>query len=241
MTQNFPNTISSEAIHQEQLSNKGKMRGSQDQTFRYLCMLPTRAWGPAFKEYRADSAGSESQPKGMNDGFMLTKGFTSAALMFHPTYRPESTFRYLGRQKINGHDTFVVAFAQIPGKAHLVGNFQSGQTSLTTFTQGLAWIDTSTYRIVRLHTDLLRPLPELRLEKEALDIGFNEVRFKQSKQALWLPGQVTVTIDWDGKVLRNTHAYSDFKIFNVESSERIGKPKASAESSKSDKKSTVTP
>ena len=41
MTQNFPNTISSEAIHQEQLSNKGKMRGSQDQTFRYLCMLPT--------------------------------------------------------------------------------------------------------------------------------------------------------------------------------------------------------
>ncbi len=240
MTQNFPNTISSEAIHQEKLSIKGQLRGSQDQTFRYLCMLPTRSWGPAFKEYRADSAGSESQPRGTNDGFMLTKGFTSAALMFHPIYRAESTFRYLGQQKVNGQDTFVVAFAQIPGKAHLVGNFQSGQTSLTTFTQGLAWIDTSTYRIIRLHTELLRPLPELRLEKETMNINFNEVHFKQSKQALWLPGQVTVTIDWDGKVLRNTHAYSDFKIFNVDAFEKIGSPKGVADTSKVDPQSKVT-
>jgi tetratricopeptide (TPR) repeat protein len=241
MTQNFPNTISEEAIHQEKLSNKGKLRGSQDQTFRYLCMLPTRAWGPAFKEFRADSLGGETQPKGMNDGFMLTKGFTSAALMFHPTYRSESTFRYLGRQKINGQDTLVVAFSQIPGKAHLVGNFQSGQTSLTTFTQGLAWIDPSTFRIIRLHTELLRPLPELRLEKEALNIDFNEVHFKKSTQALWLPGQVTVTINWDGKTLRNTHAYSDFKIFNVNSSEKIGAPKAAAASPNGAHEPAATP
>ena len=241
MTQNFPNTISVEAIHQEKLSNKGKLRGSQDQTFRYLCILPNRAWGPAFKEYRADSLGSETQPKGMNDGFMLTRGFTSAALTFHPAYRSESTFRYLGRQKTNGQDTFVVAFSQIPGKAHLVGNFQSGQTSLTTFTQGLAWIDTSTYRIIRLHTELLRPLPELRLEKEALNIDFNEVHFKKSPQALWLPGQVTVTINWDGKMLRNTHAYSDFKIFNVNSSEKIGAPKAAAASPKGAHEPAATP
>ncbi len=240
LTQNFPNTISQEAIHQEKLSNTGKLRGSQDQSFRYLCMLPSRAWGPAFKEYRADSAGSEAQPKGMDDGFMLTRGFTSAALVFHPTYRPESNFRFLGHQKINGLDTLVVAYAQIPGKAHLVGNFQSGRTSMTTFTQGLAWIDAISYRIVRLHTDLLRPLPELRLETEAMNIDFSEVHFKKSQLALWLPAQVEVMIDWNGKVLRNTHAYSDFKIFNVDSSEKIGAPKAAAASPKAGAQATVT-
>ncbi len=231
MTQNFPNTSSLEAIHQEKLSSKGKLRGSQDQKFRYLCMMPSRAWGPAFKEYRADSEGGDALPKGIDDGFMLTKGFASTALIFHPTHRPESTFRYLGRQKINGRSTFVVAFAQIPGKAHLIGDFRSGQTSLTTYSQGLAWIDATTYQIIRLHTDLLRPLPELRLERQAMNIDYNEVHFKHLKEAFWLPGQVTVTIDWNGKELRNTHEYSDFKLFNVEASEKIGNPKVSAESS----------
>jgi Tfp pilus assembly protein PilF len=237
MTRNFPNTTSLEAIHQQRLGKKGEVRSSQNQKFRYLCMLPSRAWGPAFKEYRADSSGKETEPKGIADGFMLTGGFTSAALIFHPTYRSESDFRYLGRQKINGQEMFVVAYAQIPGKAHLYGNFQAGQTSLPTYSQGLAWIDTSSYRIVRLHTDLLRPLPELRLKREAMNIDFDEVHFKHHPDTLWLPEQVTVTIDWNGKTLRNTHAYSDFKIFNVGSSERIGKPKVAAVSSKS----TVTP
>lgn len=241
MTRSFPNTTSLEAIHQQRLGKKGEVRSSQNQKFRYLCMLPTRAWGPAFKEYRADSSGREAQPKGIADGFMLTSGFTSAALVFHPTYGAESTFRYLGRQRINGQDTFVVAFAQIPGKAHLVGNFQAGQSSLPTYSQGLAWIDTSTYRIIRLHTDLLRPLPELRLKREAMNVDFQEVHFKHHPDTLWLPGQVTVTIDWNGKVLRNNHAYSDFKIFNVGSSEKIGKPKVATVSPKGSQNPTATP
>ena len=39
----------------------------------------------------------------------------------------------------------------------------------------------------------------------------------KSARALWLPGQDTVTINGDGKMLRNTHAYSDSNIFNVDS------------------------
>jgi hypothetical protein len=241
MTHNFPNTSSLEAIHQEKLGNKGKVRGSQEQKFRYLCIIPRGAWGPGFVEYRADFAGKEALPKGIEDGFMLTNGFASTELIFHPTYRPESTFRYLGRQDMNGRKTFVVAFAQIPGKAHLLGAFRRGETTLTTLSQGLAWFDTDTYRIVRLHTDLLTPLPEVRLTSEAQNINFTEVHFKHMTDALWLPGQVTVTIDWNGKVLRNTHEYSDFKLFNVEASEKVGRPKASAESSKDTLEPTVMP
>ncbi len=171
---------------------------------------------------------------------MLTKGFASAEFIFHPIYRSESTFRYLGRQNVNRRNTFVVAFAQIPAKAHLTGNFLKGPTVVTTLSQGLAWIDTDTYRIIRLHTDLLVPLPELHLEKETLDIDFNEVHFKQLKEALWLPEDVTVTLDWNGKLLRNRHEYADFKIFNVDASEKVGKPKDSEESSTAPPESTIS-
>jgi hypothetical protein len=30
---------------------------------------------------------------------------------------------------------------------------------------------------------------------------------------------VEVTVDWKGRVLRNQHRYSDFKLFNVEAKE----------------------
>ena len=231
MTKSFPNTSSLEEIHQEKLGHKGKVSNTQDQKFRYLCMVPHQAWGPGFMEYRADLSGSEASVKGLSEGFMLTKGFSSAGFVFHPTYRAESNFRYLGRQKVNNRDTFVVAFAQIPGKAHFSGKFRQENTTVTTLCQGLAWIDSSTYEIIRLHTDLLTPLPELRLEGEATNIDFKEVHFKTLGGALWLPEEVTVTLNWNGKVLRNTHEYSDFRIFNVDASEKIGTVKASAGSS----------
>jgi Tfp pilus assembly protein PilF len=239
MTQNFPNTSSLEAIHQEKLGDKGKLRGELSQKFRYLCLVPHWTWGPGFTEYRADPSGGEAAPRGLADGFMLTKGFASAELIFHPTFREESTFRYLGRQNLKGRKTLVVAFAQIPGKAHIRGDFQQGQTFMITFSQGLAWIDPDTYQIIRLHTDLLAPLHEVRLERQTLNIDFNEVHFTHLNEAFWLPGQVTVTIDWNGKVLRNQHEYSDFKIFTVDASEKIGKPKDSAKASKPAPEPTV--
>jgi Tfp pilus assembly protein PilF len=240
LIKNFPNTSSLEAIHQEKLGRKGGVSDALNQKFRYLCLVPREAWGPGFIEYRADFAGNEVLPKGLSEGFMLTEGFASAELVFHPSYRSESNFRYLGRQIVNGRNTFVVAFAQIPRKAHLRGNFENGLTSVATFSQGLAWIDSDTFQIVRLHTDLLAPLPELRLGKETLNIDFNAVHFNRLKETFWLPEEVTVTLDWNGKQLRNRHEYSDFKVFTVDASEKIGKPKASAQPFKGTEDPTVT-
>jgi tetratricopeptide (TPR) repeat protein len=241
MTKSFPNTSSLEEIHQEKLGHKGAVTNAQNQKFRYLCMVPSESWGPGFMEYRADPAGNMASPIGLTEGFMLTKGFASAAFIFHPTYRSESTFRYLGRQTLSGRVTFVLAFAQIPGKAHFSGKFRQEHTTITTLSQGAAWIDTTTHQVIRLHTDLLTPLPELRLEGEATNIDFKEVHFKSLAGALWLPEEVTVTLDWNGKVLRNTHHYSDFRIFNVDASDKVGTPKVSAKSSEEAPALTITP
>ena len=162
---------------------------------------------------------------------MLTSGFASASLIFHPLYQAESTFKYLGRQKINGQDTLVIAFAQRPEKARLYGVFKMGDTSMPTFSQGLAWVDSKTYEILRLRTDLLRPLPEVRLEKETTEIDFSENHFKSIAEAFWLPREVKVSVDWNGKSLLNKHEYSDFKLFNVGATQKIEKPKEAEQGS----------
>lgn len=239
LTKNFPNTSSIEAVQQEKLNRKGKVGDTLNQKFRYLCLLSTKPLEPGFIESRAGMAGNGGIAKALSEGFMLTNGFTSAALIFHPKYRSESTFRYLGQQRVNGRNTFVVAFAQIPANSHLTGTFQNGDQSSITFTQGLAWMDSATYQITRLYTELLAPIPELRVEKESTNIDFSQVHFKQGKEAWWLPESVTVTLDWNGKILRNRHTYSDFRLFNVDASEKIGNPKGADESSHPPQEPTV--
>ena len=228
---NFPNTGSLEQIHQEELRGKGKVAQTQDQEFRYLCLTPAEAWGPGFREYRTDLSGTERSPQGLTDGFMLTSGFASASLIFHPAYQPEATFRYLGHQKVNGRDTFVIAFAQRPAKARVYAAFKLGQTSTTILSQGLAWVDSGSHQIIRLRTDLLKPLPEIKLERETPEIDFGEVHFKGMAEGFWLPRQVTVTVGWNGKHLRNEHQYSEFKLFNVGFTQKIGNPKGARQAS----------
>ena len=228
---NFPNTSSLEQIHQAKLLRKQKVGVQLDQKFRYLCFTPTQDWGPEFNEYRTDLSGTQAWPLGLKEGFMLTSGFASAAMVFHPMYQPQSDFRYLGRQKVNGRDAYVIAYAQQPAKARLTGTFKSGEISMTTFTQGLAWIDAQSYQITRLRTDLLRPLQELRLEKQTTEISYAEVHFKGLAAGLWVPQQVIVSVDWNGKHLRNEHRYSEFKLFQVEATEKHGKPKEASQTS----------
>jgi tetratricopeptide (TPR) repeat protein len=225
---NFPNTSSLEQVHEEKSQRKQKSALTLEQKFRYLCFTPAQTWGPGFNEYRTDLSGRQSWLHGLDSGFMLTSGFASASLVFHPKYQSQAEFRYIGRQKVNGRDAYVVAFAQQPEKAQFAGVFRSGETTKTTFSQGLAWIDSETYQITRLRTDLLQPLQEISLERETTEIAYGEVHFKGMAEGFWVPQQVTVTVDWNGRHLRNEHRYSEFKLFQVEATEKLGTPKEPA-------------
>ena len=221
----FQDSTSLEEVRQQQLRHNGKVSNEAVERFRYLCLMPRDPHVPGFTEYRKSADPIWAAGSVLKGGYMLTSGFVSAALIFFPDYQSGSEFRYLGRQTIDGNETYVVAFAQIPMKSKLAGRFTMGKHSAPTFQQGLAWINTHNYQIVRLLTDLLKPLPEVRLSKETTQIDYQAVYFKQIAQSLWLPKNVTVTVDWGGKTLRNDHQYSDFERFNVGADENITKRK----------------
>ncbi len=222
---NLPNICSLEDVHQERLNRNGKTASAQEYKYRYLLATPEQKWGPVIDEYRADLRGNATPQMGTSDSYMLTSGFASAPLVFHPAYQSGSTFRLLGRQKLNGRSTYVVAYAQEPAKARIYGSFQQGKNVSLTFSQGMAWIDSENYQIVRLTTDLLRPASLVRLDKETTEINFNDVKFKKQNVEFWLPNDVIVTLGWNGRTLRNKHVYSDFLVSNVDASQKIGKPK----------------
>jgi hypothetical protein len=217
----FQNTASVEQIREEQLAKDGKIKNSLDQRFQYLLLAQPEQVGLGLEEFRTDFHGDRTAPEGLQSGFMLTSGFASASVVFHPTYQSGAKFRLLGRQTVNGRPCDVVAFAETPDKGQMIERFNTSDDSILVLFQGLAWIDSQNYKIVRLRTDLLKPQTKIRLERQTTEITYNPVQFKQVASAMWLPSEVEVTVEWHGKTYRNMHRYSDFKLFNAATQEKI--------------------
>ena len=83
--------------------------------------------------------------------------------MFVPTNQEESSFRYLGTQKVDKRATFAVGFAQDPKLVKVPGVIETERGEAPLLYQGVAWIDQETYKIVRMRTDVLAPLPSIKL------------------------------------------------------------------------------
>jgi Tfp pilus assembly protein PilF len=232
--QDFRNTSSLEEIHEEQGSRDGTSKRSLDQKCEYICLTTGDRQTVHFKEYRANEKGGEFIPKGLREGFMLTSGFASALYVFHPAFQSQSDFRYLGRQRVEGRETDVVVFAQQPMRTQSPGTFRAGQDVAATYVKGLAWIDSESDQIIRLRTDLLAPIPEIGLSTTTTQIDYQQVRFKASSETFWLPQEVAVTVDWKGKTFHNEHRYGDFRLFNVSTQDKTGKPKDAEQTTKTE-------
>jgi hypothetical protein len=118
---------------------------------------------------------------------------------------------------MNGHHTLVVAFAQKPGSVRLPARIGFEKRTLPIFMQGIAWVDSSDFRIVRLRTDLLSPPAGVPLRQLTADIQFGEIRIAEMASPLWLPHQVVVIANTGGVIVRESHTYSKYRIFRAHS------------------------
>lgn len=144
-------------------------------------------------------------------------GFSSLWLMFLPSNVPDSHFRYLGKQTMEKRPTFVVAFAQDPKLVKMPGVIDAHSGKVPLLYQGVIWIDQETYRIVRIRTDLLAPLPRIQLEQLSSTLSFSEVKIPKFDTPLWLPRHVEITWDVGGYRMGEIHRYSQYGLFQVTS------------------------
>jgi hypothetical protein len=146
-----------------------------------------------------------------------SQGFATCWVYFYPFNRPEATFRYLGEQKVDGRRTLVLAFAQKPESVASPGLFLFQGKTVPMFMQGVAWVDAADFRILRLRTDLLLPIPEVSLHRLTADIQFAPTRIEEAPSLLSLPSEVTVTSEVSGLTLREIHKYSGYRLFRTHS------------------------
>jgi hypothetical protein len=218
--QSLPNTSSREEIREEILDRNGKVRDIIEEKYLYLMLIRPEELPEGTRELRTRDEYLTATAAALKKGFMITSGFICSSLNFHTSHQTGSHYRLLGKQTINGRAAYVVAFAQRPETAKRVGRFVVDGKSVPVLVQGVAWFDGENNHILRMRTDLLKQPPNSRLKRQTTVIDFAEVRFRELPASLWLPREVTVTVEWKGRVFRNFHRYTDFRLFNVETEER---------------------
>jgi len=218
----LPDLISRENVYHFQSTagadSPGGLAATQPwgRQYRYLLQCQrNRDGSTSISESRIDGAGKPIQEAG---GFTSLQGygFGYQWLFLSAANQPEFRFRYLGRQEKGGRKTFVVAFAQNPGKVTAPAYFQAEGKRAPFYYQGVLWVDQSSFDIVALRTDLLAPLQQVLLKQLTTELTFRSVRIRGYDAVFWLPSEVDISSDQGHGPSEESHRYSNYHLFHAE-------------------------
>jgi tetratricopeptide (TPR) repeat protein len=205
--------------------NAAGVPGSADvRSFDYVVSVLKDAHGGfAMQEYRN---GSIVRPQQFPSG-IVTANLAVHGLIFHPSLAPGFTFSCEGLGEWKGRPTWLVHFEE---KAHLLNPLRSYAINGFRYPlqlTGRAWIDASTFQVLRLESDLLKPVEKIRLAREHISIEFASVQFRTRSEQLWLPQTAELYVELDGHRFYRRHAFSNFKIFSTDATQEVHSPKES--------------
>jgi hypothetical protein len=78
---------------------------------------------------------------------------------------------------------------------------------------------------VRLETDLVAPVPEIRLVADHTAIEYSAVHFRKRNVDMWLPQTAEVFYDLKGHRAHRRHSFSNYMLFSVDDQQHISAPK----------------
>ncbi|PYT91631.1 MAG: hypothetical protein DMG36_17495 [Acidobacteria bacterium] len=132
----------------------------------------------------------------------------------------------------NGVRTWQVHFRQRPDKPNTMREYKIGEggPAYPVSLRGRAWIAADSYQIMRMETDLIAALPEIKLVADHELVDYGPVRFKNRDVEMWLPQTAQVYFDWRGRWVHRSHTFSNYLLFSVDEKQRIAEPKTETKS-----------
>lgn len=175
------------------------------------------------EEYRNSGTVSAGDfPEGV-----ATNGLPALVLIFHPYNAPNFEMRCEGLSRLSNGLAWQVHFKQRPDKPNLIKRYRVGADgpSYPVALKGRVWIAADTYQIVRLESDIVAPIPEIRLRADHAEIEYGPVQFQGGKINMWLPQSADIYYDWRGRRIHRRHSFSNYMLFGVDSKQKISTPK----------------
>ena len=220
---NVDRFTATESLMHESIDKWGLASAPERRKFDYIVSISeVRRGFLNVQEYRSSGSSHAEFPGGV-----ITNGLPSLILIFHPFNIGSFDLTCEGLVHWNGGLAWQVHFRQRPDKPSTVRSYKLGLNgnSYPIALKGRAWIAADSYQITRLETDLIAPVPEIRLTADHTAIDYAPVHFQERKVDMWLPQSAEVYYDWRGRRIHRRHSFSEYLLFSVDDKQRITTPK----------------
>jgi tetratricopeptide (TPR) repeat protein len=213
-----------ETLTHESINKYGMASSPEKRKFNYVASIQEVQRGFLnVEEYRNGSHGAAAD----FPGGVATNGLPALVLIFHPYNAVNFAMSCEGLAQLSSGPAWQVHFRQRPDKPNVIKRYRIGVDgpSYPVALKGRAWISADTYQIVRLETDLVAPVPQIKLLADRADIQYGPVKFAKSNVNMWLPQSADVYYDWKGQRIHRRHSFSDYLLFAVDDKQKISTPK----------------
>lgn len=223
LVKNVDRFTATELVTDESLNKWGQPSSSEKAQFDYIVsMQETRRGALTVEEYRERRASSKDFPEAV-----VTNGLPALVVIFHPYYAGNYEMSCEGLGRWNGGLAWQVHFRQRKDKPNTIRSYRMGVQGqgYPVALKGRAWIAADSFQIVRLETNMVAPMPQIRLAAEHVTIEYAPVRFQKGTLEMWLPANVEVYSDWKGRRVHRQHKFSNYLLFSVDDKQKISAPK----------------
>jgi len=223
LVKNVDRFTATELVSDESINKWGQPSSPEKAQFDYIVsMEETRRGALTVEEYRERRAASKEFPEAV-----MTSGLPALVVIFHPYYAGNFEMTCEGLARWNGGLAWQVHFRQRKDKPNTIRSYRMGPEGqgYPVALKGRAWIAADSYQIVRLETNMVAPMPQIRLAAEHVNIEYAPVQFRNGALEMWLPANVEVYYDWKGRRVHRRHSFSNYLLFSVDDKQKISAPK----------------
>ncbi len=207
-----------EHVSQLKLDNKSRVEYVENATYDYLVLLQGSADDLLLNESRIPVRHDDQRAH--NVPLLVTNGFSTLFLIFHPYYRNSFRFEADGEDVIGGEHLLRVHFAHVAGRRTPAALGVRGREYPLPLA-GTAWIDPSNGMVAKIDADLATDMRDVGVRSLSVQVEYAPVKLPGWTQVYRFPVLATIDLETLRQHWRNVHRFSDYKRFVVGTSENV--------------------
>jgi tetratricopeptide (TPR) repeat protein len=220
---NVERFTASEFLKHETIDKWGMAGAPETRKYDYVVAIEELKAGYfSVEEYRSRVSSSAEFPGGV-----ATNGLPALMLIFHPYNAVNFEMTCEGLTRWNGKPAWQIHFRQRLDKPNTIKSYRLGVEGLSypVALKGRAWILADSFQVARLETDLIAPVPQIKLFADHTAIEYGPVRFRNRNEEMWLPQSAEIYYDWRGHRSHRRHGFSNYLLFSIDEKQSISEPK----------------
>lgn len=201
-----------EHVVQQKFNKGGHVVDSATTNYDYLVILQTDGDELMLNESRLAEKNAKQK---LGIPLLITNGFSTLFLIFHPYYRSSFQFTSEGSEVVDGQTLQRVHFAHIQGRRTPAALSVRGREYPLDFV-GTAWIDPQSGTIARIETALQSDMLDVGLRSLTAQVEYTAVDLPGWKDHYRFPASATIDVQTLRQHWRNTHTFTGYMRFSVE-------------------------